>query len=447
MSQTSTEIFEKIRQQFDFEPYPRTSIESSPKDNSNLLFIHNLVTPYYLRYRKVINPENTVILDAGCGSGVKCLALALANPGAKVVGIDLSKKSIELAKQRLHHHGIKNAEFHALGIQDLPQLGLAFDYINCDEVLYLFPNIADGLRSLKAVLKPEGIIRSNLHSAFQRVNYFRAQKLFSFMGLMDGNPEDLEIEAAIETLKALKPTVDLKKLWSPKFESEERNEAVLMNLLFQGDKGFAIPELFQAFRQADLEFISMTDWQTWDLMSLFENPDELPPHLAMGLPECSTEEKLYLFDLLQPKHRLLDFWCGHSVQIQPSLEIDDWEITDWKNAQVHLHPQLKTSIVRECLMECLEQQAPFMITRHLSASIPEGIDFFVDATIAGALLPLWESSQPFTALLERYLQLKPRNLVTLEPTRIEDAIEQLQRVLRQLESYLYVLLEPAEQDG
>ncbi|MGG6268603.1 class I SAM-dependent methyltransferase [Leptolyngbya sp. AN10] len=444
MSKASSEQLEKIRQQFEFEPYPQTPIDYSPKENANLMFIHNLGNPYYLRDRTVIDSRNRVILDAGCGTGSKCLALAQANPGAKIIGIDLSEKSIEFAKKRLEYHGIENAEFHVLGIEDLPQLGIEFDYINCDEVLYLFPDIANGLRAMKAVLKPQGIIRSNLHSELQRYLYFRAQKLFGLMGLMDGNPEDLEIEIAIDILKALKPNVQLKQTLRPSAEGENRNEWVLMNLLFQEDKGYTIPDLFDGLRRADLEFVSMVNWQQWDLMTLFEDSDNLPPFLAMGLPGCSTEQQLHLYELFNARHRLLDFWCGHPNQAKPRQSIGEWDIADWKNTTVHLHPQLKTSEVREGLTRSLEQQAPFLITRYLGASVPEGESLFIDGAIASAMLPLWDSSQPFTALLDRYLKLKPVDAVTLDPISVTTAIEQLQLVFQQLESYLYLLLDSQE---
>lgn len=444
MSKASPEQLEKIRQQFEFEPYPRIPIDFSPKENTDLMFIHNLVTPYYLRDRMVIDQRNTVILDAGCGTGSKCLALAQANPGAKIVGIDLSAKSVELAKKRLEYHGIENAEFHALGIEELPQLGIEFDYINCDEVLYLLPDIADGLRLMKSVLKPQGIIRSNLHSEFQRSMYFRAQKLFGLMGLMDENPEDFEIELSIETLKALKPTVQLKQAVQPRGGGEDFKGFALVNLLLQGDKGYTVPELFDGLRQADLEFISMVNWQQWNLMELFEQPDNLPPFLVMGFSECSIEQQLHFYELFNAKHRLLDFWCGHPKQAKTKRSIEDWDSGDWKNAIVHLHPQLKTSKIRESLLESLDQQAPFLITQHLSASVPEGQSLFIDSAIAAALLPLWQSPQPFTTLLDRYLQIKPVDAVTLEPILVKSAIEQLQRVIQQLESYLYLLLESSD---
>lgn len=440
-SAASPDQLEKIRQQFEFEPYPRIPIETSPQGNANLLFIHNLMTAFYRKDRTMIDPSTACILDAGCGSGSKCLSLALANPGAKIVGVDLSERSIELARKRLAYHGIENAEFHVLSIEELPQLGMEFDYINCDEVLYLFPDIADGLRAMKSVLKPRGIIRSNLHSELQRFMYFRAQKLFKLMGLMENNPEDLEIEIALETLKALKPEVSLKTTLRHNPEGDGRNEWVLMNLLFQEDKGYTIPDLFDGLQRADLGFISMVNWQQWNLTTLFQEPDNLPPFLAMGLPGCSIEQQLHLYELFHARHRLLDFWCGHSNSTIPKLPIAEWDITHWKESTLHLHPQLKTSEVRESLEQCIEQQAPFLITRYLTASVPDGESLFIDGAIVAALLPLWDSPQPFTAVLDRYLKVRPVHPVTLEATSVETAIEQLQQIIQQLESYLYLLLD------
>ena len=128
MNGQPSELLEKIRQQFDFGPYPRIPIDKSPKDNANSLFIHNLVTPYYLRNQKFIDTKEKLIVDAGYGTGYKTLTLAEANPGAKIVGIDISEESIKLARQRLRHHGFENTEFHLISLYDLPKLRLEFDY-------------------------------------------------------------------------------------------------------------------------------------------------------------------------------------------------------------------------------------------------------------------------------------------------------------------------------
>jgi 2-polyprenyl-3-methyl-5-hydroxy-6-metoxy-1,4-benzoquinol methylase len=440
MNDQASELLEKIRQQFDFGPYPRIPVDKSPKDDANLLFIHNLVTPYYLRNQKVIDTEGKLILDAGCGTGYKSLTLAQANPGAKIVGIDISEESVKLARQRLKHHGIENAEFHVLSIYDLPKLGLEFDYINCDELLYLFPDISVGLAAMKSVLKPKGIIRSNLHSSLQRFNFFRAQEVFQIMGLLDNNPEEMEIELALETMKALKDGVDLKaKTWSTNYEGEDKKGAVLMNYLFQGDKGYTIPNLFAALRAADLEFISMVNWRYWDVTDLFNDPDNLPAFWGMSLPEVSIEERLHLFELLHPVHRLLDFWCGHTTQADSFTQVDRWELSGWQAAQVHLHPQLITSKVKEDLIKCISEQKPFEISRYIT--LPAMAPVEIDSSVATCLLPLWEQANPVMSLVERWLKVRPLNPVTLEPVSEMEALNEVKQLLSKLEVFLYALLE------
>src|SRR5919199_6866729 len=108
MDNKDSELIDKIRQQFDFGSYPRIEVDRSPKNDTSALYFHNLVTPYYLRDQKFISTEGKVILDAGCGTGYKSLVLAEANPGAQIVGIDLSEESVKLARQRLEYHGFGN---------------------------------------------------------------------------------------------------------------------------------------------------------------------------------------------------------------------------------------------------------------------------------------------------------------------------------------------------
>ncbi len=439
MDEQAAELLEKIRQQFDFGPYPRIPVDRSPKDDVAALYFHDLVTSYYLRNKKVINTEGKVILDAGCGTGYKALVLAEANPGATIVGIDISEQSLNLARQRFEYHKVKNGEFHLLSIYELPSLGLEFDYINCDELLYLFPDPALALKAMKSVLKPDGIIRSNLHSSLQRFNYFRVQEVFQMMGLMDGNPEDMEIDIALETMKALKDAVDLKaKTWHPSYEGENGKQTVLMNYLFQGDKGYSIPDLFAALSAADLEFISMVNWRQWRLMDLFKEPDNLPVFLSISLPEISVEQQLHLFELLHPIHRLLDFWCGHPHRSQPFVPLAEWVASDWLNAKGHLHPQLKTPAVQEEVIKQTARLNPFEISKYLPVT---GEQTLLDSSIAAYLLPLWEDAQSIPSLVERWQKLRPVNSVTLKPTTESEAFETVSSTLMGLERSGYVLLE------
>jgi len=437
MENQESDLIEQIRQQFDYAPFPRIPLEKSPEFEYESLYLHNLVTAYYFRNRKVVNTEGKLILDAGCGSGYKSLVLATANPGAKIVGIDLSEESVKLARHRLEYHGFENAEFHAMKIEDLPSLGLQFDYINADEVLYLLPDPLAGMQAMKSVLKPDGIIRTNLHSSIGRAGVFRAQAAFKTMGLMNGTPGELEIEIVRETMDALQDEIWLKAFtWNADRSNDEA--WILSNYLLLGDKGCSVPELFALLRASDLEFISMVAWRRWDLMDLFKDPDDLPAFLAMSLPETSVEERLHLFELLHPLHRLFDFWCGNPGT-QAFVPVAEWTEADWPSAQVHLHPQLRTSQAREDLSNCIASDTPFEISRYII--VPTLAPVAIDCTIAACLLPLWDGPQSAVSLAEKWLQSGVEPAVNLEPAAQETAFDQVKELLTSLEVFLYVLLE------
>lgn len=430
------DLLDKIRQQFDSTPYPRTPLEKSPKDDLNELYIHNLVTSFYLRDQKVIDTKGKVILDAGCGSGYKSLILAEANIGAKVVGVDISAESIKLAEQRLKYHGFDNSEFIVASIEELPSLGYQFDYINCDEMLYLFPDPAIALKAMQLVLKPEGIIRSNLHSSIQRTNFFRAQKLFGMMGLMDENPEDLEVEIVVETMRALKDNVLLKEqTWDT---TQENKEYILMNHLFQGDKGYTIADLFAALRFADLEFISMVNWREWDFRDLFKEADNLPVFLEMSLSELSIEDRLQMYELIHPIHRLLDFWCGHPQQNQTFVPFQEWSDDNWQTAKVYLHPQLNTSKFREDLITNVRGCGILSLHQYLSTHKQV---VTLDSSMATCLLPLLDQPQTIISLVERWQQFRPVDPVTLAPIDPQTAFQLVQNTVISLESLDYLMLE------
>jgi SAM-dependent methyltransferase len=346
-----------------------------------------------------------------------------------------------LARQRLQYHGFVNAEFYALSIADLPTLGMKFDYINCDEVLYLLPNRdpAIALSVFKAVLKPHGIIRANLHSSLQRAPVYRSQEIFRMMGFFDHNPTELEVGLVVETMQALKDQVDCKiRTWNPKLDNEEPQERILANHLLQGDKGFTIPDLFAALDTADLEFISMVNWRGWELRDLFKDPHQLPAFLEISLPNTSIAEQLHLFELFHPVHRLLDFWCTHPGQPETHTPLAEWQLSDWQTAHIHLHPQLQTSAIRQDLVNCIAHHQPFEISRYIT--LPTTSAIVVDNPISACLLPLWEHPQPFNQLVERWLRIQPCDPVTLEPVNPQAALADIKHLLQTLEAFLYVMV-------
>lgn len=428
----------KTLQQFESHPYPDTPIEESPKNNVTLLYKNSLITAYYRRYQRVIlSLEDCLILDLACGTGYTTLVLAEANPGAKIIAVDISPESLMIAEKRLKYHGFHQVEYHVLALENLDQLGLEFDYINASDILYLLPDIALALRQLKTILKSQGIIRTNLHSYYQRFNYYRAQTLFKQMGLMEGNPDEIELGIVRDFFTALKDTADLKlKTWGNQKSEEMRDETILMNYLFQNDKGFTIPQLLDFLKQSDLELFSMVNWWEWQLADLFKNPDNLPAFLAMGLADLDLGEQLTLYELIQPNKRLLDFWCSRPYSTIKTENIKTTE--DWRNIQVYLHPQLKTESFQQEVLSS-DHLFPLNLKNYFPFLSQE---VWIDRTLSMALFaPLLEQNYSLLVLVQRWLLLRPVNPVTLSTTTEAEAFMVISQAIMDQERLGIILLD------
>lgn len=443
MTETSQNL---LTEQYDSLPYPRIPIEELPTNNYKSLFIDDLTTSYYLYQQKVINPYNQIILDVGCGSGWTTLNLAFANPHAKVVAIDLSQNSLNFARKRLDYHNVKNVEFHQIAMENIHQLGYQYNYINCEDVLYFSNDPVKSLKALQSVLKPDGIIRGDFHSYYQRFYYYQSQELFRCLGLFDSNPDDFEIEVVAETMKNLQPHTILKRNTGSLFNNEnidltsdKTKQSILMNHLIQDDKGFTIPQIFELLAQSNLAFLSMVNWRQWDVRDLFKDRENIPTVWEFVLENASEAEKLHLFELLHPCHRLIDFWCVNDNTIIPIQSPSTWSKNDWQNAIIHLHPQFKYPAIKEDLLNSIRQQNPWEISKYIT--LPTLNPVYISSNQSALLLFLWDKPRTFGELVNYWLRIQPIDLATSQAKTIIEAEEEVKDLVQKLEIFLYLLVE------
>ncbi len=111
------------------------------------------------------------ILDAGCGTGISTLSLARLNPGTQVLGVDVSKRALELARQRAEVAGmppITLSEFDLEGPEPLPGEWGPFDFIVCRGVLGQADDPQRLLERLARVLDRRGLLHVTLPSRHGR---------------------------------------------------------------------------------------------------------------------------------------------------------------------------------------------------------------------------------------------------------------------------------------
>src|SRR5215475_13225087 len=90
------------------------------------------------------------ILVAGCGTS-QAAAHAMREPDARVTGIDISEASLRYTRDLQRKYDLRNLDLHRLAIEDVGELGRAFDEVVCTGVLHHLSDPDIGLRSLRGV--------------------------------------------------------------------------------------------------------------------------------------------------------------------------------------------------------------------------------------------------------------------------------------------------------
>jgi SAM-dependent methyltransferase len=103
-------------------------------------------------------PPGSLVLEAGCGVGAQTVVLAQRSPGARIVSVEISPKSLTAARERVHAAGIANVVFHEADIYALPFPAGHFDHVFVCFVLEHLSRVSEGLACLARVLRPGGTL-------------------------------------------------------------------------------------------------------------------------------------------------------------------------------------------------------------------------------------------------------------------------------------------------
>jgi 2-polyprenyl-6-hydroxyphenyl methylase/3-demethylubiquinone-9 3-methyltransferase len=123
-----------------------------PDGESRPLHDLNPVRTAYIAARAELRDAR--VADVGCGGGL--LSEALARAGAKVTGIDLSEKVIDIARLHLHESEL-TVDYRVQSSSDLAASeAQGFDVVCCLELIEHVPDPAALVNDLTAMLKPGG---------------------------------------------------------------------------------------------------------------------------------------------------------------------------------------------------------------------------------------------------------------------------------------------------
>jgi SAM-dependent methyltransferase len=193
--------------------------------------------------------DDRSVLVAGCGT-IQAPHYAVRWPHARVVGIDVSARSIAHTEELKRKHGLANLEVRQLAVERASELGQRFDHVVCTGVLHHLPDPDAGLRALRDVLASSGALHVMVYAPYGRAGIYMLQ---DYCRRLHVGATEREIGDLAASLKALPPGHPIAPLLrnSPDFADKA---GLADALLHPQDRSYSVPQLLEFLGRAGLAF-------------------------------------------------------------------------------------------------------------------------------------------------------------------------------------------------
>lgn len=285
-----TDSVRRLYEEFPFPPPLKSALPPAMEGWCNYTFL------YYQTMNEWRDCRDRWILDAGCGTGETLWPLAVNNPGAQLVGYDLSAASIDAARDKLARLGVP-VTFERHDLQELPQPTQQFDIIFCTGVLHHLADPLKGLRNLVRYLKPDGIMVLMFYAEAARADIRRAKEILALLGGHDDLSK--KIEMARRFFNELPRDHALRKTlhWDDNFNDYREKDAHIGDTFFHPREVlYTVETLFDLLDSAGLEHVRFFNEPTFELRSVLKDAD-----LQQRIERLTRRQKYHVADLIDPQ--------------------------------------------------------------------------------------------------------------------------------------------------
>ena len=248
-------ITKAIRELYEDFPYPAGSAVLRVASDAR----------YLLSLGKLSRPTNTPIkvLDAGCGRGVGLLGCATLQPDVEFLGIDINRVALKEVEEQIEVRGLNNVKVQEVNLMTLEGLEVpegGFDVIYSSGVLHHLSDPDEGLRRLKSVLAPHGIISLMVYASVQRQQLYRlinATKLLV--------PDDVPLRERIDPTRMLAEYCGTAMLKGTTFESvSEVEDTEFVDLCLNPNEiSYTVESMWELLNKTGMKFLRWTFPRQW----------------------------------------------------------------------------------------------------------------------------------------------------------------------------------------
>ena len=281
---------------------------------------------------KKVEPGDLDILIAGCGAN-QAAYYAFANPQARVVGIDLSGASLAHERYLKDKHDLRNLELHQLNLEQTSSLERTFDLIISTGVIHHLPDPGAGLRALRDVLRPHGVISLMLYGYYPRVGVHMLQEAFRVLGLRQDAAGVAMVKHTLDNVIGPWHHIDSYRDPDRGFDA-----GIVDTYLHARERAYTVPDVLRLVSENGLKLQGWVDNLDHSVAFVIPDPDDPLRQLIETLPvpeqwrvlELIGQSLARIFPLACHPGRpeadyTLDFtgeaWLDYVPSLRPLLEI------------------------------------------------------------------------------------------------------------------------------
>lgn len=192
------------------------------------------------------------ILVAGCGLN-QAAEIAFHNPESRVVGIDVSRKSLGHAAYLKDMNRLDRLELHCLPVERVADLGRDFDLVIATGVLHHLADPTAGLKALADVLRPHGSISLMQYGKYGRTGVYMLQDALRRLGAARDADGLKTVRDALQAVPERHPVLG----YMDGHRDDPADAGLVDSFLNARDVAYTVPELMAWIEDAGLRF------QTW----------------------------------------------------------------------------------------------------------------------------------------------------------------------------------------
>jgi SAM-dependent methyltransferase len=234
-------------------------------------------------------------LDAGCGRGSEILGNAVLQPDVSFTGVDMNRVAIAEARQEAARQDLTNVAFVEADLMNGEQAavpGDRYDVIFSSGVIHHLSNPLTGLRNLKNLLAPHGVIALMVYASYGREPLRRIQSALKLLGAGSHDFEQGIALGRMLTEDASKKGVFINTPWEPTCKTNDIE--FVDRCLNVNETSYSLDSFWNLLAQADLKFIRWLEPADWSLTRHL--PEGPLRNRALQLPE---KEQYKLIELIR----------------------------------------------------------------------------------------------------------------------------------------------------